>query len=102
LGETGNPDAVPVLLEHLGHERAILQMWVVQSLGVLKDERAVDSLIALLQPEVPSSLRYMAVEALGRIGDKRALPMIRGLRDDPDHHVRERVETALHLFGEPG
>jgi HEAT repeat protein len=100
LGDIGNQDAVPVLLEHMSHERAILQVWVVQSLGKLKDDRAVDTLLALLKADTPSSLRYMAVEALGVIGNRKALPMIKALRDDPDHHVRSRVETALKLFGE--
>ena len=100
LGDIGNQDAVPILIDHLRQERPFLQIYVIQSLGKLKDKRAVDSLIPLLQSDVPSSLRYTTVEALGLIGDKKALPMIRALRDDPDHHVRSRVEIALKSLGE--
>jgi HEAT repeat protein len=41
------------------------------------------------------TLRYLIIQALGVIGDPIAIPPILTFRNDPDHHVRERVKIAL-------
>jgi HEAT repeat protein len=58
---------------------------------------AVDPLIALLKdPE--DGVRAAAARALGRLGDKRALPGLQALQQDPNKHVRDVVTEATSLI----
>ena len=98
--------------------------WVaVEALGKLKDSRAVEPLIALLQasPEEvdkfkePSSglpvfaspglddapdIRCVAARSLGQIGDPRAAEGLRKLLDDPNPDVVEIAQEALDELSE--
>ncbi|HJP29723.1 MAG TPA: HEAT repeat domain-containing protein [Candidatus Latescibacteria bacterium] len=48
------------------------------------------------------SLRYIAAQILGRIGDRRAAPFLQELINDPNQYVRERAVRALGQLGDPG
>ena len=41
------------------------------------------------------SLRYISAQILGRIGDQRALPVLKGLARDSNEHVRRAALVAL-------
>jgi twitching motility protein PilT len=64
----------------------------------LKDQRAVDPIIALLDDQ---DVRWSAVEALGRIGDPRALPHLGKLLADPSPDIRIEVIQSLKSFNHP-
>jgi len=79
---------------------------VIYALGQIKDVKAVDFLIKYLKtglhrwPHGGDEIRASSAQALGRIGDDRAIqPLIEAISDEVDE-VRENVATALGAFGE--
>jgi twitching motility protein PilT len=66
-------------------------------LGHLKDERAVDALLGVLESE---DSRWSAVEALTRIGSKKALSPIAKLLGDKAPEVRMQVIAALEMYND--
>jgi len=70
-----------------------MSRWRPRSLGKIRDRRAVDALIACLTANDQSWLDYAAAEALGEIGDERALgPLLAALGRSS---LREPVLEAL-------
>ncbi len=104
LREAG-PFAVPVLVDALrqpgrsSEERNML----AESLGML-DASAVAPLVALLDTKDGATL-IDTIHALGRIGDKRAIPGLRyvAVRNDENPTVRDAALKAIgRLSGRPG
>ena len=75
-----------------------IRIAAADTLGRLKDPRAVEPLIAALADE---DVRWTAVEALGRIGDPRALNALGKMLADPQPNVRIEVLEALKNFAHP-
>ena len=99
LGSCGDCSAVEPMLQLLSEtDPNYSPIWVIDALGKLGDKRAVEPLIALLLHTQSPTERYTAIEALGRLGDAGAAKYIRLFADDPDHHVRDRVERALRCL----
>ncbi len=86
LGKIGDPAAIPALIRALGDPFDAVRMSACVALGDLKAVEAVPSLIdivsgksppgrhlSLFVPEEVGEVQWMAAQALGRIGDKRAL-----------------------------
>jgi HEAT repeat protein len=48
-----------------------------------------------------AAVRGYACEALGNIGDERAIPYLEAMADDPDGLVRGRAKKALRQFQTP-
>jgi HEAT repeat protein len=75
-------------------------------LGHLKSPESVDVLIWALQDDRDRTdlggypLRRRAAEALGRVGDLRAVPPLIGALDCPDIYVRDAVVWALGELGD--
>ncbi|MBT9556416.1 MAG: PilT/PilU family type 4a pilus ATPase [Myxococcales bacterium] len=94
----------PTLVEPVAHllDRSDSDWWTrviaLDVLGRLKDERAVDALIKCLESD---ETRWSAVEALGRIGSKKALAPIAKLLGDRAAEVRTQVIAALELYNDP-
>jgi HEAT repeat protein len=91
--------AVEIFLTELPHCHHTVQTQMLASLGKIGDQRAVTPLMRLLKTTHSATLRYMAIEALGQLGDKRSVKLIRAFENDENHHVRERVEIALERLG---
>ena len=93
LGRLEDPGALRPLLAALKSNDPAIRAESALSLGVLEDSRAVPGLIELL--DVKQS-RWAAIEALGQIGDRRAIGPLSRLRpDDPDESNAPRYERAL-------
>jgi twitching motility protein PilT len=75
-----------------------IRIAAADTLGRLKDSRAVEPLVAALADE---DVRWTAVEALGRIGDPRALNALGKVLADPHPNVRIEVLEALKGFAHP-
>jgi HEAT repeat protein len=95
----GDRRAVDPLIDALNNALPSMQITIAQALGRLRDGRSVSPLIECLHKADSSSVRYTIIEALGELGDPHAINAIRQFRDDPDHHVQRRVETALRNLG---
>jgi hypothetical protein len=72
-----------------------------RELGRLKDRRAVPVLLKIIGKERFDVILEIAIDALGEIGDKRAVEPLRRLLNDPslDSYVRDAVAGALKKLG---
>jgi HEAT repeat protein len=96
LGDLGDLRALDTLMAALPREVGLVQVWIVNSLGKLRDRRAVKPLLdALYTAEPTNSVRYLIIRALGEIGDPQVLDAILTFKEDADHHVRADVEKAV-------
>ncbi len=68
-------------------------------LGILKSNRAVPLLIESLKTERNSYLRRNIIDALGKIGDPRAIDVLSGLLSDENDGIRARVVKAMGNIG---
>lgn len=93
-----DPRVVPATIELLKDPDWWLRISAADTLGKLKDPRAVEPLIAAL-PD--ADVKWAAIEALGRIGDARALPALGRMLADPAPDVRIEVIQALRHFNHP-
>jgi hypothetical protein len=98
-GKEGPAD-VDRLIAELNNEDSGLRKGAAETIGVIRDNRAIDSLILALNDEDPE-VRGEVANALGRIGDVRAVrPLIQKLKDG-DRHVRCRAAEALGNIADP-
>ncbi len=77
----------------------IVQVRVIALLEQLHAQQAVEPLLTLLHKAESGTLRYTIIQCLGVLGDPQAIRLISTFRDDPDHHVRQRVTVALERLG---
>ena len=128
LGEIGDPDAVPALIEALGDPTIC---WLAaESLGKIGDARAVGPLISVLgsdekwlrrnaaealgklhassaiEPIIKllsdkkHDVREISAKALGQIGDERAVPALQNLENDPDLKVRDAARVSIKMINQ--
>jgi twitching motility protein PilT len=89
---------IPATIQLLRDSDWWIRISAADTLGRLKDPRAVEPLVAALaDPEI----KRAAVEALGRIGDQRALPALGRMLADPSPDIRIEVMLALKQFKHP-
>ncbi len=97
-GSFEDPRIIPATISLLKDDDWWLRVTAADTLGRFKDEQATAALVATLEdPEA----RWAAVEALGRIGDPRALQPLAKLLADPAPEVRIEVLLALRNFDHP-
>ena len=100
LGMVGGDQAVRTLIRLVDnhHEDLIVRGRAALMLGKLKDDRAVPHLIRALQ--APGFLTpFHAAQALGKIGDPRAVDALRSLAAGSRDKTRHAAEEALRLLG---
>ncbi len=103
LGRVVDEMATECLLRFLSNheEDEGVRTHAAESLGLLKDRRAVDALLAALNDSSPS-VRFWSAYALGEIGDPRAVPALRRLADSDDSEIegwgslKEEALEAIH------
>jgi HEAT repeat protein len=97
-----NLDPVPILIDALPHAHLMTQQTIVLALKRLADGRALFPLLDYLAGVESPTLRCGVIQALGALGDPRAIPAIQQWIDDEDHHVREWAVIALQQLSEGG
>ncbi len=97
--------AIPfkALLRALASDNPEYRMQAAISMGVRREARAVKPLLAALaRPEDVAGVRRTIYEALGRIGDRRALAVLHGaLAGEELEEVRGAAAAALGAIGAP-
>ncbi len=93
-----SPRMVDAVIRLLGDEDWWTRVVAIDTLGRLRDERAVEPLVSCLADE---ELRWSAIEALARIGSRKALQPVARLLSDPVPEVRIEVLRALEVFDDP-
>jgi hypothetical protein len=107
LGELGYLDATATLVRLLAPSvsryRWKLATAAAEALGMMRAKGAADQLLATLRrPDGDNGFRIAVKEALARVGDPRALPLLRREREAA---LRSRVGTVLDGYNadcEPG
>jgi hypothetical protein len=91
-------DAVAIFRSVLGdsHHRVVMNALV--GLYYHKDPGALQSIIELTA-HPSANFRVAVVWALGAVADRRAIPTLRKLLDDPSEPVREKAQRVLATFG---
>jgi HEAT repeat protein len=81
MEKMGTTEQVPILIQRLAeNSSAVIRGHIIKSLGNIEDDRAAEPLIALLRDN-KSNDQLEAVRALGKIGNKSAVPEIIRLAD---------------------
>lgn len=104
LAELGDRAAIGDILPLLRDADRWVREKAVEAVGAFKAAKALDPLMALLADDPEWSVRASAAEALGRLGDPRAIGVLtQALRDDGgsgnDYEVRDKAREALALLG---
>jgi|DewCreStandDraft_2_1066082.scaffolds.fasta_scaffold00224_87 HEAT repeat protein len=87
------------LISSLTHSERSIVYRACYILGERREKTAVELLIHLLNSTNDHFLKEEIVEALGKIGDERALPvLINELLNNPSFLVRGKAATALENF----
>jgi HEAT repeat protein len=87
-------DAVELLINSLKDENAQFKCAVIDVLGEIGDERAIDPLIKALKDQ-DADVVWSAVYALADIGDERAVKAIEPLMSDTRDSVRGAAFSAV-------
>jgi HEAT repeat protein len=108
FGEEGAQALLPLLDD----SRRDVRAGAIRGLGLLREARAAGPLRGLLGGSLddrsPDTLddryfRILAVQALGRIGDRDSAALLRRVLDEGDEFERAHAGISLFLFGEdPG
>lgn len=80
LRELDGDRVVPILIEALSVQRYALSYWAARALGDLRDRRALDPLLEVLQQDRLVDERVAAADSLGILGDERAIPALARVR----------------------
>lgn len=97
LGRIGGGTAAPALADHLADESAFVASVAADALSMI-GEPAVEALTEKLKDEHPHA-RLLAVQALGRIGSRRAIGPLCEVLEDSSYLVRYCASEALEALG---
>lgn len=99
LGRIGDARAVPSLMPLLRNKDNYTRIEAIQVLGALKAKSAVEPLIAMATDEAAEPfLNKKAIEALGQIGDPRAIPALLRTLTKERKGVSFYVESSFALY----
>lgn len=89
------PEIKPILVELLHHESALLRALIAAAMGELKDKELVEEIGSQLELEPDRDAKIQMVQALEKIKDRSAVPLLIRRLNDADDRVRIRVSAAL-------
>lgn len=98
LGDDGR--ASDVLIERLADPELEVRVLAAEYLGLVRARQATSALIKLTEVGTPPRLRHAAIDALGEIGDPRALPALLRLLQDGPAALRSAAATAVAYLGD--
>jgi HEAT repeat protein len=98
LVEIGNPSLNP-LINALNSNKWQIRWHAAETLGEIRDKKALKPLIKILNDENPW-VRKTGADALGCLGDECAVKPLRTLLDDSDIDVREAAAKAIAKLGQ--
>jgi HEAT repeat protein len=90
-----------ILLNALPEAHRMVKPHIITHLAKLKLRDGIPLIISILEETQSPIIRYTAIEALTAFGVGDALDLIMSFADDPDAHVRKRVEAASETLGNP-
>ncbi|HYG68044.1 MAG TPA: HEAT repeat domain-containing protein, partial [Anaeromyxobacteraceae bacterium] len=105
LGDVGDPKAVPALLQKLGYQDAMVdveyfvRVYAAESLGRMRAREAVRPIAELAAREKDPAARVQFCDALARIGDPAAVPLLRAAAAAGPFEARAPLLTAISQLG---
>jgi HEAT repeat protein len=101
MAEIGGPEIVPTMIEALRSNNSAISSVAAQCLSNLKDARAVDPMLELLNHRNPNTSAIWIIDALGKLGAKRAVkPLIALLHTTQSVPERYTAVEVLGLLGD--
>jgi HEAT repeat protein len=97
LGSLGGEGIHDLILALKDKDRDV-RLGIIEALSVIRDKRAVPSLIELLG-DTSSEVRWETAIALGEIGSPDAISPLKNSLRDPDKYVRYGAASALAKIG---
>jgi HEAT repeat protein len=98
LVRIGGPAVSPLASSLLEEDDKLARIGAVETLGKIRDERAIASLVvALMDPD--SDIQDMTAQALVRIGEPAVAPLVRVLRVAGNPFRRRLVEVLVRTRG---
>lgn len=95
------PAAVPYLAKAVNNSDRTIRWGAIQTLGDIgPSARSATGALHRASTSGDELTRRFAILALGKIKQKESVPVLIGLLDDPDVHVREVAATVLGEFGD--
>ncbi len=83
------------LIKELKHKDSSVRRHAVEMLGIIGDEKAIDSLILVLKDK-DRFVRQEAIAALGKIGSaKLAEPLTQALNEEENEFVKDSIKKVL-------
>lgn len=99
LGKLGDPKAASALTGMLKAKDSYTRIEAIQALGLLRAPEAVEPLLKLASNEdTEPFLHKKAIEALGRIGDARAVPLLMRMLTKERQGISFYVESSYALY----
>ncbi len=99
LRNNRSPEAIAILCEAFQSNSTLLKHELAYVLGQMQNPLAVDKLIEILANSTEHVMvRHEAAEALGAIGNRRAIPILEQYIKDENIVVAESCEVALGLL----
>jgi HEAT repeat protein len=98
LGTIGGPEAAAALTAALGDQDASVRVSAVSSLGRMREEGAVGSVVQILAGDRDASVRRAAIWALSSLQSEDAHRAIEAAAADPDWSVRRAAAGALRSW----
>lgn len=103
LGMMNQPKAIPTLIGFVVNRRGSIEdangrglaMQAIMQLLLPKHAPKVFDFLMQAKSDDDPFVRGYAIEALGRLGDLRAQPIIKEAMADPDEFVQERAQVAM-------
>lgn len=100
---TDHPAVMPVLRGMIKHRNPEVRRAVAYSLGEKGDKEAVDALVDAVKDEKAEDVKQTMFEALGKIGDERASPILeQSLGDGPFALQVSAIESLAKLRTKSG
>lgn len=97
LGRIGqSPEVLPALLGALDGSSENVTAAALMGLGYLRDSAAYDAIVRQMSE---ARFRYVAVMALGELGDRRACQMLKNILKGEDSSLRFHAATAIGKIG---
>jgi HEAT repeat protein len=91
----GEPGVFDALTKGLHDPELLTREASVKALGIIRDEKALPSLIPLLQDK-SIAIRLSGIKAIENIGDRRVVPALEIIaEDDSDEVIRHTAKVAI-------
>ena len=95
LGELGNQETVPILLNLLIDKNSLVTAKAISALGKLNAIEATSQLLKMFPNEKDGYIRACIVSTLGRFHIEESVNLLISSLDDPESQVRESAAYAL-------